>query len=146
MDGAKKNNSGKENKSNTARGGVPGSVAEPPVMLYAAQMGSIPLIQRLMEAGVSVNETDHNNSSPVMVAVLNNHLDCVKFLIKKGADVNIAEVNGCTPLLIATKLHSGTTVVRTLISAGADVNMGDSKGTTPLMVAAEKIDQVALKF
>ena len=45
-------------------------------------------MQRLKEAGVIVNETDLNNSSPVMVAVLNNHLDCVEFLIQKGAAVN----------------------------------------------------------
>ena len=57
-------------------------------------------------------------------------------LIKAGADVNMARINGYTALMFAAQ-KDHVEVVATLIKANADVNMARSDGVTALMIAAQ---------
>jgi len=59
----------------------------------------------------------------------------VVFLIKQGADVNVASrITGWTPLHVAAdKGH--LEVVKTLVGAGANVNAKDKVGMTPIRSA-----------
>lgn len=59
----------------------------------------------------------------------------VKLLIEKGANVNIIEKNGSTPLLIAVS-NNCLTSVDTLIKYKAQINKPDNLGYTPLMSAS----------
>ena len=57
-------------------------------------------------------------------------------LLQAGANVNVANVNGQTPLMAAARNgHIGA--VRLLLEAGADVNAANAKGQTALMGAAQ---------
>eukprot|EP01063_Lacrimia_lanifica_P021726 TRINITY_DN2925_c0_g1_i10.p1 TRINITY_DN2925_c0_g1~~TRINITY_DN2925_c0_g1_i10.p1 ORF type:complete len:252 (+),score=14.26 TRINITY_DN2925_c0_g1_i10:915-1670(+) len=58
-------------------------------------------------------------------------------LIKKGADVNCADSNGCTPSHLAAK-YGHAEALAMLIKAGADVNRADSEGHTPCHQAAQR--------
>lgn len=60
----------------------------------------------------------------------------VEKLIKAGANVNINDKNGNTPLQLASK-QGNTFVVKKLIEAGATVNISDKNGNTPLMLASQ---------
>ena len=55
-----------------------------------------------------------------MFAVKNNHVQCVNELIQAGADVNVSDRDGLTPLMFAVK-ENNTKFVKELIKAGADV-------------------------
>jgi ankyrin repeat protein len=57
-------------------------------------------------------------------------------LIKRGADLNLAEANGMTPLLMAL-LNNQLGSARQLLDAGANVNADDFYGRTPLWAAVE---------
>jgi uncharacterized protein len=57
-------------------------------------------------------------------------------LIKRGANLDLAEANGMTPLLMAL-LNNQLGSARQLIEAGANVNAGDFYGRTPLWAAVE---------
>lgn len=57
-------------------------------------------------------------------------------LVKRGADLELAEANGMTPLLMAL-LNNQLGVARQLIDAGANVNADDFYGRTPLWAAVE---------
>ena len=59
--------------------------------------------------------------------------------IKNGADVNITDKDGHTPLMAgAFTRNNSPQVVTVLIEAGADVNASDKSGLTPLMMAVMK--------
>ena len=55
----------------------------------------------------------------------------------RGADVNVADKWGNTPLSTAV-MASHVACVKRLIVAGADVNVADKEGVTPLMWAANR--------
>ena len=53
-----------------------------------------------------------------------------------GANPNLAENDGCTPLWIAAS-RGDTKCVEILIKYGADLNIADNSGVTPLFVAVQ---------
>ena len=55
-------------------------------------------------------------------------------LLQQGADINVRDVQGRTPVMIATYQHH-TDMVRTLLQAGADVNICDNNKENPLLHA-----------
>ena len=60
------------------------------------------------------------------------HEQCVDLLIKAGAEINRASIEGKTVLMYAVIKHR-VNCVDVLISAGADVNVIDSHGNTPFI-------------
>lgn len=63
----------------------------------------------------------------------------IRFLLQKGANPNIRDNKGITPLQIATRLGF-VDGVEELIKGGAQVNVSDSQGETPLMSAVHQRD------
>jgi ankyrin repeat protein len=69
-------------------------------------------------------------------ATINNDLNDIRQLIAGGANVNLANHNGLTPLMNAVGLNRcSIEIVNTLISAGANVNLQDNEGNTALIYA-----------
>lgn len=66
----------------------------------------------------------------------------VRFLLQRGADANIRNRRGVTPLQLATSLGF-TDGVEALIKGGASVDIADQTGETPL-IAAVHLRNVAL--
>jgi hypothetical protein len=64
------------------------------------------------------------------------HIQIIRALLKKGADPNIRDSNGYTPLRQSVMWHNKK-ATRVLLEAGADPNIGDNYGFTPLMHASE---------
>ena len=52
------------------------------------------MISLLIEAGVNVNEQDHDGTSPLMFAISKDHIDIVRLLIHAGADPNAIDNEG----------------------------------------------------
>lgn len=61
----------------------------------------------------------------------------IRFLLQRGADPNIRDKKGLTPLQVATTLGF-TDGAEALIKGGADVNVGDQTGETPLITAVHQ--------
>jgi ankyrin repeat protein len=94
---------------------------------YAIVMDNIDIVRVLLEKGANPNNTDlEDNSSPLHKSVQN--IELTKLLIEAGADVNIKNDHGETPLHYVMDLS----VAQTLISSGADVNAKNIFGLTPL--------------
>ncbi len=70
-------------------------------------------------------------------AVVAKDADRVRFLIKKGADVNARDLNGLSPLDTAARNRIAS-LVEILIDAGADPNALDADGFFPLLHAINR--------
>lgn len=62
------------------------------------------LIKLLVNAGVNVNQPDHNESTPVHHAVQWANANIVKLLLDSGANINALNKFANTPLSIAVCL------------------------------------------
>jgi hypothetical protein len=68
------------------------------------------------------------------VVVARSDVLWIRFLLQRGANPNIANKKGITPLQLATSLGF-TDGVDALIKGGANVNVSDQTGETPLIAA-----------
>ena len=72
----------------------------------------------------------------LLFAARQGALDCVQLLVKAGADVNQASVDGSSPLLVAVQ-NGYYDIASFLIERGADPNLANNKGWTPLYLAVK---------
>ena len=87
-----------------------------------------------------VNAREITTGETAMHAVVQRRdLTWVRFLLQRGANPNIADNNGVTPLQIAVQLGFIEGVAR-LIKGGANVDVANSTGETPLMTAIHRRD------
>jgi len=62
--------------------------------MRAAAIGNLKSVQNLINKGEDINKKGPRGSTALMFAVGSGHLDIVKFLISKGADVTAIEEGG----------------------------------------------------
>jgi ankyrin repeat protein len=73
-------------------------------LMFAARQGCIPCVQELVKAGADINAGDADNTTALIIALMNQHFDLAKVLIDTGADVNKWDFFGDTPLYVAIDL------------------------------------------
>jgi len=69
-----------------------------PALSFAAREGDIESARVMLDLGVDINYGDVDNTTPLTVAMMNKQYTFAKFLIDRGADVNIAGGYGRTAL------------------------------------------------
>jgi ankyrin repeat protein len=118
-------------------------------------------VKLLLLLGKSPNEKDPHGfcigETPLHAAAAMGGPSVMKALLDAGADVNIRDSGGHTPLHLAatmpaygpafpTSEHMPSpqdyrTMVRMLVEAGADVNARDKRGCTPLYLADVNVNE-----
>jgi ankyrin repeat protein len=83
----------------------------------------------------AVDAPDKEGNTPLLVAVMQDHLADAKKLLASGAMVDAANRYRVTPLYAAT-LHGNTAMMAALLAAGADPNGATPAGETLLMTSA----------
>lgn len=87
----------------------------------------------LLKRWININVLDENGCTPLLVAVKQNKWLLASFLIENGADVNIPDSFGISPLHYATCLENADYIlVQKLINAKANVNAKDKQGNSIL--------------
>jgi ankyrin repeat protein len=90
----------------------------------------------LIDAGADVNFKSENKSRPTPIfSYLYNsydYEDILKLLINEGADIEVRNNDGNTPLLAA--IFPNTAII--LINSGADINVKNNEGDTCLLMTA----------
>ncbi|RMG32661.1 MAG: ankyrin repeat domain-containing protein [Gammaproteobacteria bacterium] len=129
----------------------------------AAAQGRVVMMRMLLEHGVQLDPRDRDGHTPLELAILNGRTqaadvlikagarfdpsdmllevarqditdrDVVRYLKAKGADLDVRDENGNTPLLIAAG-HGNHRLVHHLIEFGADINAHNKTGDTALQI------------
>lgn len=120
----------------------------------AVERGDIETINYMLKSGFKIDIIGYNPEggdygfTALMLASSFGDLNTVKFLISKGAKINVKTLVG-SPLLMAIS-NNHDEVAAFLISKKADVNISSVDGRTPLMAAASegnsKMVYILLKF
>lgn len=103
-------------------------------MIVAASSGDVTGMQKLLAAGVALDERDIVGNTPLIFAARYGRLPLVEFLLRRGAAVNAQTASGATALDEAVRRPS-LAVVQALLDAGADVNLRDNQQRTTLYIA-----------
>jgi ankyrin repeat protein len=69
-----------------------------PALSFAAREGDIESARVMLDGGVDINYGDVDNTTSLIVAIMNKQYSFAKFLIDRGADVNVAGGYGRTAL------------------------------------------------
>ena len=83
--------------------------------------GNINSVEKLIENGCNINETDKSGNSALKAASNMGHIEIVRLLLSNGADVNIKNENRSDPL-IGASFWGHSEIVNLLLEHGADVN------------------------
>jgi ankyrin repeat protein len=70
---------------------VPSPTGAMTPLLFAAREGNLPMSRILLDAHASIDRPSANGTTPLVVAITNNHIELALFLVEKGADVNAAD-------------------------------------------------------
>jgi len=106
---------------------------------FAAREGDIESATAMLDAGVDINYGDVDNTSALVVSIMNKQYTFAKFLIDRGADVNLAGGYGRTALYAITDMRNEDysalpnrktedplptlDIVSALLARGANVNL-----------------------
>lgn len=110
----------------------------------AARNGCLALARILLEQGAAVDATDDDTRwTPLLQAADQRHADMVRYLLTRGASVNVRAGFGQTPLTAAILGAVFTfgpegdrdDTVHALLDGGADVDLPGESGWTQLMAA-----------
>jgi ankyrin repeat protein len=100
-------------------------------------MGSAPpllLLLALSGQSIVVDARDQDGRTALMRAVVADDAAKVRELLASGADPNLKDLDGDTPLLLSE--GRAPSIVRLLLDAKADPNLANEEGRTPLIAAA----------
>lgn len=83
-----------------------------------------------------MNIKDALGRTPLHIAAENGYGNVVMFLVENGADVDLTDPNGNTPLIFIIHKTGNLEIVKRLLTKGAVVNTQNRTGETALMYAA----------
>jgi ankyrin repeat protein len=108
----------------------------------AARAGDTLALGKALAAGASIDSldvrTNPNGRRALNWAAWDNRPDAVRFLVAKGATVNLANRTGFTPLHHAAE-NGSLEAAQALLHSGADPTRPNNMGETPAEVARRRM-------
>ncbi|KAL5013516.1 hypothetical protein ScPMuIL_007786 [Solemya velum] len=108
-------------------------------LCHAIENGSEEMVQLLLSAGCSVSCPSVPYRPPILRVKALHSQKIVRLLIEHGADVNVEDLVGWSPLLLAGSLFSDISVLECLLAAGADIEHCNAEGLNLLLVMLRNI-------
>lgn len=105
-------------------------------LIKAAAEGDMDRVRELVEDRSPVNARGPK-ATPLTQAAANGNDEVVWYLLRSGAEPDLAPPNGVTPLMVASREGNGR-IVEMLLKAGADINSTNASGDTALSWAARQ--------
>lgn len=105
-------------------------------LLIAAEKGILLELSNLLGLdGSLISFVDSDGYTALHRASYGGHKDCIKYLLRHGADLEAKTTDGWTPLHCASRWNN-IEVAEYLLESGANINARSSGGNTPLHLAA----------
>ncbi|OTB07210.1 hypothetical protein M426DRAFT_8938 [Hypoxylon sp. CI-4A] len=104
--------------------------------IHAAAKGLRDVEQHIAEGSQSIDEPDENGNSALHWACHGGNIPVLKLLLDAGANVNVQDYGGQTPLMKAAHRGNAECVEALLSVMRCNVNMVDSQGRSALHYAA----------
>lgn len=114
-------------------------------LMFGLITGSTDVALKLIEKGAEVNSRDVDGRTALVESLTSENEippEIVESLVRGGADVNIRQAGGLTPLMIA--VSGDPRVVRLLVEAGADINAKDESGAGVRERAGENPENIRI--
>lgn len=111
---------------------------------YAMLSGNTGVIERLLAAGADVNALNTSGNTPLNIAIERGHLEAVRFLLRRGAKLNLDPKTRHFPPLCVAVSAKQLEIFRELLNAGADVNAVNPLDQSPLNCAATVPEEIAV--
>uniref|UniRef100_A0A8C4Z5R9 Euchromatic histone-lysine N-methyltransferase 2 n=1 Tax=Gadus morhua TaxID=8049 RepID=A0A8C4Z5R9_GADMO len=105
---------------------------------HAAKQGNLQLVHLLLETGqVDINAQDSGGWTPIIWAAEHKHMDVIRALLSRGADVTIQdkEMNMC---LHWASFAGSVDIAELVLNAGCSLSSVNMHGDTPLHIAARE--------
>ncbi len=123
------------------------SAGDVEALYKAAGNGDSTQVTALLDSGVDVNGRIRTGSYALNNAAVENEIEVIKILLERGANPNVQNLQGDTPLICATKYAGGKpATLKLLIEAGTDSAIKDDDGNTALDYAKEKEQKEAISL
>jgi ankyrin repeat protein len=109
-----------------------------PLMKYAAN-GMLEMVERLCSESVGLNINEQkgwNKVNALMLAAQNNHVHVIKYLMSKGAEVDLVNSLNNSALMLAAEAGHHEAVI--VLAETASITLSNTYGHTALILACEK--------
>ncbi|PIE90043.1 MAG: hypothetical protein CR997_07920 [Acidobacteria bacterium] len=119
-------------------------------MQLAAKKGDLELVTTLFENGVDIDAKNPNTGyTPVLLATLRGHRECVQKLLELGADINVQDSRGNSLLHISIS-RNNEEITRLLLDKKIDIGLKDDRGNAPIhkaiLVGNRRISKMLLAY
>ncbi|CAG2241463.1 ANKRD49 [Mytilus edulis] len=105
-------------------------------ILWAAENNHLDIVESILQSDPElIKSCDDDMYTPLHRACYNGHVDMVKLLIRKNADVNAKTSDGWQPIHSAARWNQSD-VIQVLLEHNADINSQTNGGQTPLHLAS----------
>lgn len=124
-----------------ASGQLGGRTTGPKFLQAVRDENNNDVVAALNELGTTlVNSRDYNSRETALhIAARSDNAVYVRFFLQKGADPNLQDRDGNTPLMVAVNSGHGD-LIEIFVAARADVNKQNNSGETPLIRAVQRRD------
>ncbi|WP_297300001.1 ankyrin repeat domain-containing protein [uncultured Brachyspira sp.] len=107
-------------------------------LMNAISKGDMKALEKLIKDDTDLNK-QYDKITPLGLAAARNDKEMVKFLVEKGADINLEDGYGYTPLIIAMK-YRNIGLVKDIIDLKPDLNaICSATGDTPLTYLVREV-------
>ena len=108
-------------------------------LAVAAENGNLPIMHLLIEEGhANIDWPSANGVTPLIAAVRSGKEQAAQYLIEKGANTQLRDHSGRTPLSYAAQWDNPALINTLCKKNPIGANLPDNTGMTPLLYAAQK--------
>ena len=106
------------------------------IFVNHARLGHCAEVTKGLDEGIAVDSIDTLNQTALIAAVTHNSAECVHLLLERGANPEIADNAGWTPLIYAAYFSTDTAVMEDLLAHRAAIDARNGRGVTALYLAS----------